>query len=109
MEKALLDSDHGLATLLAGLIVILALHLIMKIIQMGLDAFNKKAETTDRLSSEFKDVSARLMAIERDMNEVLKFRKDFRNMFTALKLVAGEKWPDIRAAIEEDSIKFGGG
>jgi hypothetical protein len=92
----LLSPEHA-GALLACLIIILCLHLILKIGEMFYKNYEKKTELMGKLEP-------RLMAIERDMNEILKFRKDFNNLFMALKYVAGDKWPEIREKIKQDSL-----
>lgn len=39
------------------------------------------------------------------ISEVKKLRKDLRRFYTAIKLLAGEKWPEIRKELmEEDDL-----
>lgn len=80
----------------------------MKIIAMGLETFKKKNETTDKLSGDFRELNVRLMNIERNMGELLKYKRDLRNLFTAVKVLAGPKWSGISKSIADDDIKFGG-
>ncbi len=105
---ALLDSQHGLTTLLAGLIVILTLHVFLIIAKFIFELARKKTEDyTNALkttSDSIQKMESRIMTVERDLNEVLKFRQDFRRLFTAIKVLAGDKWPEVRKKIMEDDL-----
>jgi hypothetical protein len=104
MEQVL-DSSHGTTVLLAGMVIILCLHLVMKIVEMGLKAFQKKSDLTDRLHTDFRELNVRLAAIERDMNDVLRFRHDFSQIMAVLKSVAGpEKWEEVSKEMAQDAL-----
>ena len=106
--EGIVTTNNGVTVMLAGLIVILCLHLVMKIVSLALDAYKKKSETTDLLAINVKELSTRLSALERDMNEILKFRHDFRRLFTAVKALSGDKWPEIRKAVLQDDLRTTG-
>lgn len=91
--------------LLAGLLLVLCFHLIMKVMAFAFETFKKKSETTDKLGVNVREISTRLSALERDMNEILKFKHDFRRLFTAVKVLSGDKWPEIRKAVLEDDLR----
>jgi hypothetical protein len=46
----------------------------------------------------------RLSALEKELHEFPKFKKDLRRAFEALKNLSGEKWPEIRKIIMEDDF-----
>lgn len=95
MEE-LLSPDHA-GVLLACLVIILCLHLVIKIGEMFYKSYEKKTAILSKLEP-------RLSAIERDMNEILKFRNDFNKLFSALKYIAGDKWPEVREKIKQDHL-----
>lgn len=101
MEKTLLD---GGGNMVAGLIVILALHLLLSIGKLAFEVVRKKGEISERAMDGVSRLETRMMAVERDLNEVLKLRHDFRKLFSAIKVIAGDKWPDIKKQIKEDDL-----
>ncbi len=110
--ESLIDSQHGASTLLAGLVIILCLHLVLKLAQFLYEMARKKNELSERniesLSNSLKtaidsiqSTNSRLAAVERDLNEVLKFKLDFRRLFSAVKYIAGDKWPEAKKAMKD--------
>lgn len=89
---------------ITSLTVLVGLHLVWQVAKFWLGEFKKKSEASDKALEGFGTLNVRLMAIERDMNEMLKMRQDFRRIFTALKTLAGDKWPDVRKAVLEDDL-----
>ena len=59
--------------------------------------FRKKVDSFDKLLP-------RLIVIERDMNEILKFKNDFNKLFSALKHLAGDRWPEIHEKLKQDHL-----
>lgn len=94
----------GVTQLLAGLIIIVALHLVKDLAKMAWEAFKKKDEKTDLAVQAIGKVEHRIAMVERDMNEVLKFRNDFKRLFEAIKILAGDKWPEVSKKIREDDL-----
>ena len=107
MDK-LFDTEHGLPSLLAGITVILALHLVLKIGEVLWEVYRKKdelsAKNVESLKTTMLSVESRMIAIERDLNEVLKLRKDLKVYFEAVKLTAGARWPKISKTARHDGL-----
>ncbi len=113
MEK-LLDLKDGVAGLLVSICVLLSLQLVFRT-GMFLWALREKKESASenaikeltavvRLNTVATEhLDARLGEIENTLSELPKFKLDMRRMFTAIKLIAGEKWPQIRKEIEEEN------
>lgn len=110
--ESLLDSHHGATSLLAGLIILLCLHLLMQVGRFLFEILKKKNESYERQiegllsalksnSDTFQKFEHRIAAIERDLNEVLKFKVDFRRLFSAVKFIAGDKWPEAKKAMKD--------
>lgn len=114
MEKVL-DGEHGVSGLLAGLIVVLCLHLLTKLGHFIWEFFNKKQEVTEDAIKNLTSVLSantaathsleeRLRVIDDELKELSKFKIDVRLLISAIKELAGDKWPDIRKIIIEDKF-----
>ncbi len=90
--------------LMAWLVLILTLHLLLKIGQIAFETVKKKSELSERAIEGLGKIEHRMASLERDLNEILKFRQDFKRLFTAVKVIAGDRWPDVRKAILEDDL-----
>lgn len=111
----LLASDKGVTVLLAGLVIVLCFHLLLRLGTLVYEIFRKKTESSERnvenlttalrLTTEgLSKIETRMTVLERDLNEVLKFRQDFRRLFAAVKAIAGDRWPDIRKTIVDEDF-----
>lgn len=100
----LINSEHGLAYLLVTACVFLALHFLLKIGEILFDIFKKKNDHFSQMSDSMKTLESRLTVIERDLNTVLQFRRDFNNLFTAIKLIAGDRWSEIHKKLTESNL-----
>lgn len=128
MEHALEGSPSSVTLL----IVILALNALSIIAKIAWDIFNKKSASSDKavigfteikfkmdsfekeFARDFARISAsiegfnkidhRVMNIERELNEISKFRNDFNALFAGLKIIAGPKWPKVARAIRESGL-----
>lgn len=102
MEEIL--NAHGLQ----AVCVILSLHLFAKVGEFLWDIIKKKSEISDetvkRLTVSVQHLDNTMKEIKKDLAEIPKFKQDLRRLFTAVKLMAGEDWKDIRKAIMEDDI-----
>lgn len=110
--ESLVTGDRGIAGLLAGIILVLCFNLLMHIGRIMFDFMSKKnqvsennvqklTDTIEATQKTLSDFQNRLTSIERDMNEVLKFRVDFRRLFAALKFIAGDRWPEAKKAMKD--------
>ncbi len=111
----MLDSKNGVSGMLAGLILILALHLLVKLGEFVFELFKKKNELTEKnidnlisaLSMNTESLhrlEERMRSVETQLTEASKLKIDIRMLFAAIKSVAGERWPDIRKSIAEDDF-----
>ena len=102
MEKTLLEGD--IKGLLAGLIVLLALSLFWSMAKFLFGLLKKKSDVSDQAIAGIVKIENRMMAVERDLNEILKFRQDFNKLFEAVKELAGPEWPRIKKKIRESRL-----
>lgn len=112
-----IDKDNGLAALLSSIAVILALHLVVRVGKFLWDMKTEKdklsestvktlvksvednTKTVEQLGSEVRKVEAALA-------DIPKMKLDLRRLYAALKIVAGDDWPAIRAEITQDLGEF---
>lgn len=114
MEK-LIDEGHGTTVLIAGLIIVLSLHLIAKLAHFIWEFNNSKHEVTEdsikNLSSALaSNISAihsleeRMRGFEKNIEEFHKFKVDLRLLIHAIKELSGDRWVEIRKIIIEDKF-----
>lgn len=114
MEK-LVEGGHGVTALLAGLVIILCLHLIAKLAHFVWEFNQKKHDVTEGSIKNLTSVLAantsaiikleeRMRVIENHVQEFNKFKVDLRLLIQAIKELAGDKWPDIRRIILDDKF-----
>lgn len=108
-----IDKDNGIAGLLTSIAVILSLHLVMRV---GSFLWGLKVEK-DRLSEQtvkdlvksvgenttaVDDLRLEVKRFEAAVAEIPKLKLDLRRLYAALKIIAGEEWPNIRKEIMQD-------
>lgn len=99
----LLDTEHGLPTLLASLSVVASLHVFLKIGEF----LWRWRENKDRISDEtVRKLIASIDELKIAVSDLPKLKTDVRRYYHALKVLAGSKWPQVRAEIlKEDELK----
>lgn len=111
MEKLLESGSVG--GLLAGVVVLLALQLFAKIGEVVLKSREKKDEITEsgieKLSAALQQntfasekLEHRMKAVEHSISDVTKMKLDMGRLYTAVKLIAGDRWPAMRKIIMDD-------
>lgn len=112
MEK-LLDLKDGAGGLLASICVILALQVLIKVGEFLWNLKEKKDSASEAAVKELtatmlknteaiKLLDQKLGKIEGIISEIPKFKLDVRRMFSAVKILAGEKWTNIRKEIMKE-------
>jgi hypothetical protein len=84
-------TDHG------GMGAFLALF-VLKIGEMIWTYFSTRDANLKTLQCAIEKQTATLIAIQKDLK---KFKHDLRNSFTAIKKIAGDKWPEIARGFED--------
>lgn len=113
MEEFLIDTKHGVPTLLATIAVVLCLHLLAKIGEFAWDLFKKKSELSEQSVQKLTTaleintqavtkLECRIQEVEAELSEIPKFKQDLRRLFSAVKSMAGDDWASIRKHIMED-------
>lgn len=113
MEKLLLNTENGVPTLLAGIVIILCLHLVMNIVKFLWGFLKKKNELSEKsierltisLEANTKAVEKldhRIAEAEQTIAEIPKFKTDLRRLFLAVKRIAGDDWKQIYKEIQDD-------
>ncbi len=113
--EGFIDSQHGVSVLLASVVVMLALHLVAKIGEFLFDLLKKKEHGSERQvagielsltqnTQAVRELRMQVQLLERELIEVHKFKADSQKLFSAIKIIAGAKWPRVRKAMEEDAL-----
>ena len=103
----------------SGILVILCLNLLAKVGEFVFGLLKEKNKISDheitkislvlgQNSQEMRELKAELRIqigmLEREIAEMKKFKNDIQKVFSAIKIIAGPKWPKIRRAIQEDGL-----
>lgn len=111
-----IDTEHGVATLLACIVVVTALRLVFSVGQFAwaiikersslkedtvknlIVTLNENTRAMDRL--EF-----RMSKVEEDLTQMPKLKLDLRRAFISIKHLAGKDWPTIRKMLMEEGME----
>src|ERR1044072_2299250 len=114
---SVIDGQHGATTLIAGLVIVLALQVILKVGEFIFKSVEKKEdlkETTmqnlkvsiDNLCTQLATnieathrLEERMRAVEGGVSEVANMKTNVRKAFSALKFLAGDEWPQIKKEV----------
>ena len=106
METGLLNLKYGVA----GICVMLCLLFLLQLLQIFMkttvkrselseDALKKLTVMAQELTFEMKSLDKRLVLTEGTLS---KLDLDYRRFYSALKLTAGERWPEISDAVQKE-------
>lgn len=109
----LLDFKNGLPGLLISICVILSLQLVFKVGEFLWKLREKKDSASEAAIRELTEVvkhnilatehlEQRLNELKNTLSEIPKFKSDMRRLFSAIKIVSGDKWSQIRKEIMEE-------
>lgn len=104
------DGAFDLKYGVAGVCVLLTLFILLEVFKFLWSLREKKDSVSDRelskLTAAMKEATASIKHLELSMGELQKLKIDIRRFYTAVKAIAGPKWPEIRDEIlAEDEIK----
>lgn len=103
MEK-LLDSSLGYGV--GGICVLLTLNILVKVAQFLIEHQKRKAQVTEATVRELveavKKLEFRMIELNVSFDQMTKLKTDMVRSFTALKNLAGDRWPAIREEIMKD-------
>ncbi len=113
MESLITNPQNGVIPLLGGIAVVLCLQLVVRIGQFVFELMKKKNENSDSKIVEIStslqqntvavnELRTMIRGLERELSELHRYRMDTQKLFSAVKLMAGKKWPEIRKAMEDD-------
>lgn len=104
---------------ISALVIILGLHLLVNVAKILLRFFVKEQEkekvnydyqitkidlTLTQVNESVRDLRVQLGMLERELADVGKFKSDSQALFSAIKFMAGEDWPSVRKAIDDDRL-----
>jgi hypothetical protein len=113
--ETLIDTKHGIPTLLATIAIVLCLHFFLKVGEFVFDMLKKKNEISEQSVSNLTaalgvatkavdKLEGRIAEVEQVLSEIPKFKTDLRRLFAAVKFMAKEQWADVRKHIMDDDI-----
>lgn len=111
MEKVTLEYGIG------GLCVILTLSILLRVAEFLWSLREKKDNLSEASiksltlamqenTQAMRHLDLRLGALEKSVGELPKFKTDIRRFYTAIKEVAGDRWPRIRDEIMKDDFNL---
>ena len=109
------DSEHGASVMLAGLVVLLALHLIAKVGEFLWELLKNKDEKKDRDLTEVslalqanseavRELRVQIGILQVELTKVSEVHHHTQKLFSAVKYLAGPKWPRIRKHLETEKL-----
>lgn len=109
--EALIESQHGVT----ALIIILALHLVAKMGEFLFHLLKKKTEGSDHQITRLdlaltqntqvvRELRIQIQQLERELGDVHKLNADIQKLFSAVKYMAGKKWPEIHKKLTQDNL-----
>lgn len=111
--EGLIDSQHGLATLLASLVIILSLHLFLQLAKIVWALLKTKSTTLETNVSNlakaieqntiaYQKLELRLSKLEIDLSTLPKVKIDLRRIFNVIRYLAGKDWQKFRKIMDDD-------
>jgi hypothetical protein len=93
--------------------VVLACFMLFEVVKFIFEQLKKKNELSEKSIESLTNalqsntlmmsrLEARISEAERNLAELPKFKLDVRRVFTAVRLLAGENWDDIRKVIMDE-------
>lgn len=67
------------------------------------ESVKKLAQAMEQNTAELHELRAQIQSLESTFAEFPKFKLDMRRLFFAVKSIAGEKWPAIRAEMMQET------
>lgn len=119
MEVIPLDSQHGLASLLAGLIIAICLHLVVKIVNMVINMVKNLREADgkklDHLTTSMNENTKAVYVLNESMKQLnnrvvetdissLKNEQNLSRLVATVRELAGDRWVDIQKKIREEEF-----
>lgn len=113
--EGLVQNQHGISYFMVGAIVLLALNIFARVGEFLWNLATHKSKSTDTEISKIdlaltqntqavREVRIQIGMLERELNEVRKLNADIQKLFSALKIMAGKRWPEVRKAMEDDVL-----
>lgn len=104
--ESLIDGQHGVTTLLAGLIIVLSLHLILSLVKFLWSFVSKKnislEEKIDEMIVSHHEINNRLRRIETDSASLPRLKLGVRRIFNILRYQAGSDWQKYLKIMDDD-------
>lgn len=118
----LIDGQSGPTSLIAGLVIVLAIQVILKVGEFIFRLFEKKEELKEATIQNLKisidnlctnlamnieathRLEERMRTVEGGVTEVANMKTNVRKAFAALKFLAGDEWPQIKKEVLEEPI-----
>jgi len=117
----LLDPKNGIA----GLVVLLGLHLVLGVVKMVVVHFKEKEATLRQELSKnntdsekeltehsmalrqntdaIRELMVKISFLEQELNQLKTMKHDLQKLFSTIKVMAGKKWPAIKKSVEAES------
>lgn len=113
--EGIIDAQHGPIVLLGTIAVFMCLHLVLGTGRFLFELFRKKAESSEQKVSEIsmalrqnteavRELRVQISVFEQELRALKSLKVDTEQMTSAIKFLAGKRWPSIRKAIEADKL-----
>lgn len=111
--ESLVDSQHGSTALIAGLVIILALHLVMKVGEMVFEIYRDKNKDSKNEITEIsmalrqntdavRELRVQISFLQQELEAVKKLKIDTDKLFSIVKeSMPRKKWQSLRKIAED--------
>lgn len=93
-----------------GVFILLTIHLLWKVAMFVWELKSKKDSATEdtvaALVEAVDDVTDEMNELKDVLGEVKKLRVDLRRFYSAIKILAGDKWPRIRDEMLKEDFEL---
>lgn len=102
----LLSLKYGIG----GLCVLLTIFILLKVVEFVINLKKKKEDETEDLLRELvasvNHLDKKFDELEKQISDYPKIKSDLRRCFFAVKLLAGDRWAEIRKEIMESEFEL---
>lgn len=110
-----IDTEHGLPTLLASIVIVLSLHFLLRLGEFIWKQYEKRGQLSEtsirdltnalnKNTAEMDRLACRIEKVEQHLVDIPKLKLDLRRLFSAVKIISGDEWQNVRKKIMEEEL-----
>jgi hypothetical protein len=103
----MIDTENGIAGLLLSIVLLIFLYIILRISEFFWNQYHQKTTKTEEaiimLTEAVKENTSSINKLDKTIHDFPKMKTDLNHLYSATKMLAGDRWPEIRNEIMSDS------